>query len=234
VAGNGSVRERCVKNIIFPVVAAVGAMAASGAVAATAGGTVINGSFEIGVDPGKSVLLSTGDSTSIPGWTVTAGNVDFAGTAFQAADGFHTVDLSGTGPGEISQTLTGLTFGTPYRITFDLSGSYTGARTPPNMMPVGVTGNPTQVYSYDLNNTVDNMVYTPSSYSFLAQGTSATLAFNGLDAGNYGAVIDNVAIAPVVSGIGGTVPEPAMWALMLTGFGVTGAALRRRSAALAV
>ncbi len=101
------------------------------------------------------------------------------------------------------------------------------------MMSVGVTGNVTQVYSYDLNNKVENMMYTPSSYSFIAQGTSAVLAFNGLDAGNYGAIIDKVAIAPIVSGVGGTVPEPAMWALMLVGFGVTGGAMRRRSAALA-
>ena len=43
--------------------------------------------------------------------------------------------------------------------------------------------------------------------------------------------VDSVAGAPLGSGIGGTgaVPEPAMWAMMLAGFGTVGVAFRRRN-----
>jgi len=211
------------KIIVLVIIATASVASSAGAV------SIVNGSFENSVDPGKSVMLTAGDATSITGWTVTAGNIDLAGTAFQPSDGFHTVDLSVIGPGQISQTLTGLNPGSAYRVSFDLSGSYDRVRTQANKASVGVTGNASQFYTYGLNNTVENMMYAPSSYTFLAQGTTATLAFNGLDAGNYGAVIDNVAIAPVLNGGNGTVPEPAAWALLLGGFALTGSALRRRS-----
>ena len=38
----------------------------------------------------------------------------------------------------------------------------------------------------------------------------------------------------IIGTVGGTVPEPASWALMVGGFGLVGAALRRRSAARVV
>jgi hypothetical protein len=42
--------------------------------------SVINGSFELGTDPGSSfATVNAGDSTTITGWTVDSGSVDYIG-----------------------------------------------------------------------------------------------------------------------------------------------------------
>jgi hypothetical protein len=62
----------------------------------------------------------------------------------------------------------------------------------------------------------------------LTAGTSYTLTFQGMERNSdQTSFIDGVSLdlAP------GAVPEPASWALMLGGFGLTGAAMRRRTRA---
>ncbi len=59
-----------------------------------------------------------------------------------------------------------------------------------------------------------------------ASNTNGGLAqFSGTVSGNFG--------ADATGGIGSTVPEPAAWAMLIAGFGIVGAAMRRRTAALA-
>ncbi|WP_310476875.1 PEPxxWA-CTERM sorting domain-containing protein [Sandarakinorhabdus sp.] len=63
--------------------------------------------------------------------------------------------------------------------------------------------------------------------------TKFTMAFSGAARSVLfqGAVFDDITIgAPG----GGAVPEPASWAMLIAGFGLTGAAMRRRRAALTV
>src|SRR5438445_12750864 len=67
--------------------------------------TLVNGSFELGANPGDSVLVYSGDSTTIPGWTVTSGSVDLVGTHWPAADGSRSIYLSGDDAGTLSQTI---------------------------------------------------------------------------------------------------------------------------------
>lgn len=59
-------------------------------------------------------------------------------------------------------------------------------------------------------------------------GTAKSIAFGGV--ANQ-IVFDDVTFGSAVPG--GGVPEPATWALMISGFGLAGAALRRRKAVLA-
>ena len=147
-------------------------------------------------------MLLADDITSLPGWKVGATNIDIVGTAWRASDGLRSVDLSGTAPGSVLQTLHGLTPGTAYQLTFDMSGSYAGARTAPNRMQVFATGNAGQTYSFNKNNTVDNMMYTAETYTFTPTQSVSVIRFNSLDAGNYGPVLDNVGIKIAPAGTG--------------------------------
>src|SRR2546421_3026708 len=59
--------------------------------------TVVNGSFETGATPPfGGAFIPAPDSTSIPGWTVQSGSVDYIGSdTWQAADGSRSLDMSG-------------------------------------------------------------------------------------------------------------------------------------------
>jgi PEP-CTERM motif-containing protein len=62
----------------------------------------------------------------------------------------------------------------------------------------------------------------------IATSDATTLTFRGYAAAMSG--VDNVSVTASAA----AVPEPASWALMISGFGAAGAALRRRRAAKAV
>jgi hypothetical protein len=92
---------------------------------------LLNGSFETGIplNPqspyriGHSVELNAGDTTSIPGWTVRNGTIDYIGDRWQAAEGNRCLDMSGTSAGTISQNITALTLGQTYRLSFMMAGN---------------------------------------------------------------------------------------------------------------
>ncbi|MBL8770374.1 MAG: PEPxxWA-CTERM sorting domain-containing protein [Phenylobacterium sp.] len=65
--------------------------------------------------------------------------------------------------------------------------------------------------------------FTTYTLAFTAGGAVTRLAFQNVDAvtNDIDSVVDNVSVSAAV-------PEPAAWALMIAGFGMTGAALRRR------
>jgi hypothetical protein len=74
-----------------------------------------------------------------------------------------------------------------------------------------------------------NTPYTASSLSFVAVNAgSLGFSFGSNSHDNVGPLLDDVQLD-----IGGAVPEPATWALMIGGFGMAGAALRRRRAVAA-
>ena len=60
----------------------------------------------------------------------------------------------------------------------------------------------------------------------VVSGQSYTVAFNGIADGDTTSFIDSVSLA--------TVPEPTSWALLITGFGLVGFALRRKTNSEAV
>ena len=72
--------------------------------------------------------------------------------------------------------------------------------------------------------------FSPIGVTFV--GTAHSIDFGGT-AGFTG--YDNITFGSSTPGNpGGTVPEPATWALMITGFGLVGSALRRRRTTVAV
>src|SRR5262245_54069854 len=83
-----------------------------------------NGSFETGTNPGVFTTLASG-STAITGWMVSAGTIDYIGTYWTASDGVRSLDMSGNGPGAITQTFDTVP-NQQYQVIFDLAGNPDG------------------------------------------------------------------------------------------------------------
>jgi choice-of-anchor C domain-containing protein len=154
-----------------------------------------NGSFEAGTNPGGAVQLSSGDSTTITSWTVSAGTVDYVGTYWQAADGVRSIDLSGAGPGALSQTLA-TTVGATYTVTFSMAGNPAGG---PGMktMTAGVGASPA-TFSYEIPvvnpPTLADMRWVTKSFTFTAAAATTTLTFTSTTSGAFGPALDNVKV----------------------------------------
>ena len=131
--------------------------------------------------------------------------------------------------GALTQTITGLTVGDKYTLSFDWAAAQYADR----------TGQTTEMLQYSLGGdtfstgTVTNasMSATPwltQTKTFTATDTSEVLSFLsiGTPAGLPPvALLDGVSLTAV--------PEPATWGMMLVGFGGLGVAIRRRRRALA-
>jgi hypothetical protein len=141
---------------------------------------------------------------------------------------FVAIDGDPLGNGSISQTISGLTVGQKYTLTFDWAAAQ--------------LINKNQTYQVQL--TVDfgtasqqtaNLVEGPGKFSgwqsetmsFTATKATQTLTFlaNGHPTGQPPvALLDGVSLTAV--------PEPASWAMMILGFGAIGLMMRRRSQSL--
>ncbi len=194
------------------------ALAFTGSAASAA--SIVNGSFEIGPAPGVFTTLGTGN-TSITGWTVTAGTIDYIGSYWTAQDGLRSLDLAGNSPGAISQTFATV-IGQTYTISYWVGRNPDGGLDPRTGF-IDVGGAQTQfIYSGSGDRT--NMRWEREIFNFTATGASTMLTFSAdpQTAGQfYGPALDNVSIG---------VPEPTVWALLILGFGVVGGALRRNAA----
>lgn len=173
------------------------------------------------------INVAYGSNVTPAGWTATDGTVEGLGPAFfgglcisgGSADQYC-VDLDGsTGDAGVMSQGFSLLGNTTYVASFDLSGSQRG-----DLNSVLVTfGGASATYSLASSDTfaTRTLSFTPTS-----TGTYS-LSFANAGGDNLGALLDHVSIDSVA------VPEPATWALMLTGFGGLGAMLRRRRTAIA-
>ena len=95
-----------------------------------------------------------------------------------------------------------------------------------------------QTYEVWLDSTLLGTFSTASGQDFTARsltasvtsGSSYNLIFHGLSQTDNTAFIDDVSASVTPTG---AVPEPATWAMLIMGFGLVGASLRRRETALA-
>ena len=164
---------------------------------------VTNGSF------------ATGDFT---GWTQ-IGNTGFTGVGFGSVVGGDATNTAHFGPvgstGGIEQTIATAP-GHSYTLSFDLSNS-------------GGIYNSEEVSfgGVDAVNAVNQPGFAgmPFTYTVHATSGSSVLAFAFRQDPSY-YYLTNISLTS-------NTPEPAMWALMIGGFGLVGTALRRRGAALA-
>ena len=158
-------------------------------------GLVVNGSFELGIDP--DVQIDAPNSTAITGWTVQSGNIDYVGAGWMAGDGNRSLDMSGTTVGTIRQVIAGLTAGQAYRLSFLMAGN-------PGLIPPfpsvkrlrASIGSASQEYSFNASGrSANNMGWTEKVLDFTADGSSMTLLFTSLTEGLGGAALDKVTIS---------------------------------------
>jgi choice-of-anchor C domain-containing protein len=161
---------------------------------------LVNGSFETGTytDNGSGFQQVDAPNTSIEGWSVDAGSVDWIGTYWPAPDGAMSIDMSGADAGTLTQTFE-TTIGNTYTVSFLLSGNPAG---PPSLktLEVSATGGTVGVYTHDTTGTdLTSMVWAPQTYTFLATSATTTLSFVSTTAGAFGPAIDNVVVTEDVA-----------------------------------
>lgn len=192
--------------------------------------SIQNASFEQfnpGLDPAG--FFTTLSGNQLPGWTIDSGTtVDHIGGYWQASPGggSNSLDLNGNGVSAIQQTLSGLSAGTEYIVSFFISGNPDNGFGPnaPNPKVAQLTlGGTSAMVSYTLTaaNSRSNMLWEQVSYSFVADNSGEALLRLASVSGNaFGLALDNFSITAV--------PEPATWMMMIMGFGIAGMAIRRR------
>lgn len=212
-----------IRNILGATILSLGL-----AVPSANAATIINGSFELGTDPGAGFTTEGVGSTAITGWEVGGFGVDYIGGYWQASDGVRSIDLSGFSSGSLSQVLDTV-IGTTYLVTFDLSGNPEGGLGN-KIAVVSISGSLPDVKLYEVTaaNSTTNMNWESFSYSFTAFATSSVLRFASAEYSPYGPALDNVSIIEDGGGIGATVPEPTTWAMLIVGFGLVGVSARKR------
>jgi hypothetical protein len=194
----------------------IAVMAAGPAIAAP----FTNGDFESGTDPGSATELFAG-SGDITGWTIldqeadpSDSDVTYMGSFFPAQSGSRSVELSGRDLGGIQQTFD-VVDGQKYKVSF-----YSTSEFRHDYRLTGMVQSGTNLVSEDFHAT--NAGWVLRSFSFVADGTSATLTFLSLvnKQPSFNGSIDNVTIAAV--------PIPMALPLMAFALGALGVVGWRR------
>lgn len=200
-------------------VAAAALACASSASAAT---IVLQSDFEeVAVSSGSYVVVETAD-----GWTKGAGTAgieiqNYAAGAPASDGGLKFVELDSH-----SNSSMFYTFGVGG--TFELSFLYSprpGVAAGSNGVTLFLNGNPLDPPGEITGVGGASTNWTSHQVKFSANAGD-TIMFKATGASDsYGGYLDNITISSAV-------PEPATWAMMITGFGLAGSAIRRRRVAL--
>lgn len=180
-----------------------------------------NGGFEAPVVGGPCCITSP--PTNIPGWTATPDvnvvNGTFSSSAGNLAkEGNQYLDLVGqANGGTISQTFATV-IGQVYALNFWYSHNlFAGLPTASARLSAASLSD--SITHAGGNN--GNRAWQYYSNSFTANSASTTLTFvNTVGGQNEGVLLDAVSVMAV--------PEPSTWAMLILGFGVLGAGMRRR------
>ena len=154
---------------------------------------IVNGTFL--TPPAGTYTTVTG--TTIPGWTVTQGSVDWINTYWQQPPIGYSVDLDGLAVGAISQTIDTIINQT-YLLSFWLAGNPDG---PPDPKSVSVSADASsQTFTAPRPPSTANMGWTQHFFQFTATALSTTITFTSLDTPSsnpYGPALGDVSITSV-------------------------------------
>lgn len=206
--------------------AALLASVATGASAVTVFSEDFNaGSFADGVLSNPDTSDRFGDTiyffiNNANGWTFNTANT-FLATPVESNNGAVLLNENGGG-GSATRLISGLTIGQQYNLSFLLSGDNRPGQA--YRLTGGISGLSFSVDGTD--GTPGSTAGTPLSFLFTATSTSHLLSFGQVGLTEASPIIDNI----VISTVGGAVPEPTSWAMLLAGFGLVGFAARRRRA----
>lgn len=228
-------------------------MTLSGAAHAT---LITNGSFELGSYSGSSAYntLNAG-STSITGWNVKSGSIDWINSYWQASDGQRSLDLAGLYQHGVIGTIFSTLPGETYRVQFDMAGNpdrdYSKTMVAVNAVsapdsnntvqnynrivtailldePEPIATSSSQVYTFiQTGHTKQNMGWETKFFEFVAQSASTELLFGDLTQVNYPGDNPNEAYGAALDNVRAElVPEPSTF--LLLGAGLAGIGWLRR------
>lgn len=216
------------------ILAALAALAASPAAAAT--NLIVNGDFETPAPADGQFKIFGKGSQALTGWNVvglTNNAVSLLSTdyvepnvAFTSESGVVAMDISG---GDRPNLATGVNqtvatqIGQTYRLTFwvgNADGSGNGNYRNDSILDLSIDG---AAREHFVNGAITHhgVNWVEVTRTFTATRADTNIAFfNGTTADGFTG-LDNVSLSAA--------PEPAAWSLMIGGFGLAGAALRRRA-----
>jgi choice-of-anchor C domain-containing protein len=163
---------------------------------------IANPSFEIGTVINPFTTVNAGDTNITSYW--------------QAADGNRSVDMNGNSAAVISQVISGLNPSTYHIVFFSMAGNPDGG---PTIKHLQVDIGPySGQFTFDTTgHDKNNMGWTNILFTFFTTASTQTLTFTSLDAGYYGAAIDNVQMSAPLPGT-----------VMLLGTGLAGLVVHAR------
>lgn len=163
-----------------------------------------NGNFEQpgqkAIPQGQPFLTLNAGAKTIPGWQISAGDIDYMPASFwQPAGGQFSIDLNGFNTGSIFQAFDSKA-GAKYQVSFCLAGDPNGGPNPKKMQVTAQTTDGKQSqgptpYQFDASNTAaKNMGWVRKDLPFNGYDTTTQLTFASTIAGNFGPALDEVAL----------------------------------------